>query len=105
MRLNARSPCNADRTARRLVESGSDHQSQRSLSRRLRFGAEPLSDQRPVAADVMKAVSLANADFGTDYQVSEIQIDERDTYRPQIYQMLAYQLVQYAVGQGLVFDD
>jgi NADH dehydrogenase/NADH:ubiquinone oxidoreductase subunit G len=71
----------------------------------LRFGAEPLSDQRPVAADVMKAVSLANADFGTDYQVSEIQIDERDTYRPQIYQMPAYQLVQYAVGQGLVFGD
>jgi hypothetical protein len=71
----------------------------------LRFGAEPLSDQRSVAADVIKAVSLANADFGTDYQVSEIQIDERDTYRPEIYQMLAYQLVQYAVGQGLVFGD
>lgn len=68
----------------------------------LRFGVEPLNDARPVAAVVQEAVALANADFGTRYQVSEIQIDERDDYSPQAYRLMAYQMIEYAVEQGLV---
>ena len=67
----------------------------------LRFGTEPLHDPRPVAADVIEGVTAANAEFGVRYQVSEIQIDERDAYRPQIYQMMAYQLTAYAAMHGL----
>ena len=67
----------------------------------LRFGAEPLNDSRPVAAVVLEAVSLANADFGTYYQVSEIQIDERDAHSPRVYRMMAYQMVEYAAAHQL----
>ncbi|MTW19916.1 hypothetical protein [Allochromatium palmeri] len=69
----------------------------------LRFGVEPLNDLRPVAAVVQEAVALANADFGTCYQVSEIQIDERDKYSPRACRLMAYQMIEYAVEQGLVF--
>ena len=48
---------------------------------------------------------MANADFGARYQVSEIQIDERDKYSPRAYRMMAYQMVEYAVEQGLVLPE
>ncbi|MBK5964042.1 hypothetical protein CCR95_08080 [Thiocystis minor] len=67
----------------------------------LRFGTEPLNDPRPIAAVVLEAVSLANADFGTNYRVSEIQIDERDNYSPRAYRMMAYQIVEYASAHRL----
>lgn len=67
----------------------------------LRFGTEPLNDARPVTAVVLEAVSLANADFGTHYQVSEIQIDERDAYSPRVYHMMTYQIVEYAAAHRL----
>jgi hypothetical protein len=67
----------------------------------LRFGVEPLNDPRPVAEVVQDGVSLANADFGTHYQVSEIQIDERDDYSARAYRMMAYQIVEYAAENRL----
>lgn len=67
----------------------------------LRFGAESLNDLRPITAVVLEAVSLANTDFGANYRVSEIQIDERDDYSPRAYRMMAYQMVEYAAAHQL----
>ena len=69
----------------------------------LRFGAEPLNDARPVAAAVREGVSQANDDFGTRYNVSEIQVADGDRYNRRAYAEMAYRMVQYAAEQGLVF--
>lgn len=69
----------------------------------LRFGQEPLDDQRPVAAAVQEGVSQANADFGTHYHVSEIQVADGDRFHHRAYADMAYLMVEYAVEQGLVF--
>lgn len=69
----------------------------------LRFGPESLVDLRPVAAAVQEGVSRANADFGTDYNVSEIQVADGDRYNHRAYTEMAYRMVEYAAAQGLVF--
>lgn len=69
----------------------------------LRFGPEPLDDPRPAAGAVQDGVSRANADFGTGYNVSEIQLADGDRYNHRAYATMAYQMVEYAAKQGLVF--
>lgn len=71
----------------------------------IRFGIESLNDSRPVASVVLDSVAQANTDFGTSYQVSEIQLADGDKYNPSVYQMMAYQMVRYAAEHELVFQS